>query len=149
MVSLKDCRPEVYAEFMKENFTVKKLKHAFSAIAIDQVHEQNNASVKGDGGAVGLTENPAALRHWMVSGPEMARLIGEFEGSTKKRQDKDWRHHEQKKHAQMAFARDVKALSGTFEEMGNPFCENSSDLLVLDSRNIADGAVADMVYGTD
>ena len=30
---------------------------------------------KGDGGAVGLTENPAALRRWMVSGPEMARLI--------------------------------------------------------------------------
>ena len=41
--------------------------------------------MKGDGGAVGLTENPAALRRWMVSGPEMARLIGEFEVSTKKR----------------------------------------------------------------
>ncbi|CAC5395774.1 unnamed protein product [Mytilus coruscus] len=26
-------------------------------IAIDQVHEQNNALVKGDGGAIGLTEN--------------------------------------------------------------------------------------------
>ena len=33
---------------------------------------------------VGLTENPAALRRWMVSGPEMARIIGEFEVSTKK-----------------------------------------------------------------
>ena len=31
------------------------------------------------------------------------------------------------------------------EEMGNPFSESSSDLLVLDSRNIADTAVADMV----
>ena len=34
----------------------------FSAIAIDQAHEQNHAIVKGDGGAVGLTENPSALR---------------------------------------------------------------------------------------
>ena len=56
----------------------KKKTHVFSGNAIDQAHEQNNASVKGDGGAVGLTENPAALRCWMVSGPEMARLIGEF-----------------------------------------------------------------------
>ena len=76
MVTLEAFHPEVFAEFPKGNFTVKKTTHAFSAMAIDQAHEQSNASVKGDGGAVGLTENPAALRRWMVSGPEMARLIG-------------------------------------------------------------------------
>ena len=81
MVSLKECHPNVYAEFVKGNFTVRKSKRAFSANAIDHAHEQNNASVKGDGGAVGLTENPSALRRWMVSGPKMARLIGEFESS--------------------------------------------------------------------
>ena len=68
--------------------------------------------MKGDGGAVGLTENPAALRRWMVSGPEMARVVGEFEASTEKRKKTDTLHHEQAKHAQMAFARDVKALIG-------------------------------------
>ena len=47
---------------------------------------------------------------------------------------------------QMAFARDVKALSEAIDEMGNPFSEESSDLLVLDNRNIADRAVADMVH---
>ena len=54
----------------------------FSAIAIDQAHEQNIAMVKGHGGAVGLTENPAALRRWMVFGTEVARLIAEFEASS-------------------------------------------------------------------
>ena len=39
----------------------------------------------------------------------------------------------------------MKSLSGAIEEMGNPFSENSSDLLVLNSRNIADTAVADTV----
>ena len=78
MVSLKECHTDVDAEFLKGNVVMKKSKHAFSAIAIDQAHEQNNASVKGDGGAVGLTENLAALRRWMVSGPEMARFIEEF-----------------------------------------------------------------------
>ncbi len=50
-------------------------------MATDQAHEQNNACVKGDGGAVGLTENPAALRRWMIAGPEVVRVISEFESS--------------------------------------------------------------------
>ena len=78
LISLKECHPSIYEQFLKGNFTVRKSERIFSAIAIDQAHEQNNASVKGDGGAVGLTENPAALHGWMVSGPEMARLIEEF-----------------------------------------------------------------------
>ena len=115
----------------------------FSGIAIDQAHEQNNASVNGDGGAVGLSENPAALRRWMVSGPEMARLIGEFEVSTMKRKKTDFRHHEQTKHAQMTFGQDITSLTDVREEMENPFAENSKDLLVLDSRDLADPAVID------
>ena len=145
MISLRERHCDVYEEFVKGKFTVKKTKHAFSAIAIDQAHEQNNASVKGDGGAVGLTENASALHRWMVSGPEMARLIGEFEDATKSRVDEDYRHHEQRKHVQLSFARDVKALSEAMGEMGNPFLENSGDLLVLDSRNIADTAVASTI----
>ena len=47
----------------------------------------------------------------MVSGPEMARLIREFEVTTKSIADEDYRHHEQRKHIQLSFVRDVKALS--------------------------------------
>ena len=115
----------------------------FSGIAIDHAHEQIHASVKGDGGAVGLTENPAALRRWMVTGPEMARLIGEFEVLTMKKKKTDFHHHEQTKHAQMTFGRDITSLTAVIEEMGNPFPENSNDLLVLDSRDLADPAVID------
>jgi hypothetical protein len=143
MVTLNNTHPDTYGEFLKGNFVVKKTTHSFSSIAIDQAHEQNNASVKGDGGAVGLTENPAALRRWMVSGPEMARLIGEFEASLEKTRQPDFRHHEQTKHVQMTFAQDVRSLTSTIEEMGNPFSENSSDLLVLDNRDLADQAVID------
>ncbi len=35
---------------------IQKTSNRFSSIAIDQAHEQNNAIVKGSGGAVGLTE---------------------------------------------------------------------------------------------
>ena len=145
MVTLMDVHRAVFSEFLKGNFVVKKTARKFSAIAIDHAHEQNNASVKDDGGAVSLTENPAALRRWMMSGPEMARVIGEFEASTKRRKTLDLRHHEEAKHVQRAFARDVKRLANTIEEMGNPFTENSNDLLVLDSRDLADPAVINTV----
>ena len=61
MFALKDNAPDVALEFRKGNFTVSKTTCRFSAMAIDQAHEQNNALVKGDRGAVGLTENPNAL----------------------------------------------------------------------------------------
>ena len=109
MVALEEKHPDVFAEFMAGNFTVKKTTHAFSALAIDQAHEQINASVKGDGGAVGLTENPAALRRWMVFGSEMARVIAEFQATSDTRTKKtDFRHNDQTKHTQLAFARDVR-----------------------------------------
>ena len=92
----------------------------FSNVAIDQVHEQNNACVKGDGGAVGLTQNPQALRRWMVSGPEMARLIIEFQASMEKPEKKsNHKHHEQTQSIQMAFFNEVKALNNVIEEMEN------------------------------
>ncbi len=94
---------------------MKKMTCNFSAIAIDQGREQNNASVKGDCGAVGPTENPAALRRWMVSGLEMARVVGEFKASTEKRKETDIRHHEQTKQAHITLARDVQALTGAIE----------------------------------
>ena len=63
--------PKLNAEFEKGNFTVHKSPRLFSSIAIDQAHEQNNALVKSDGGAIGLTED--AMRRWTImTGPECA-----------------------------------------------------------------------------
>ena len=72
MVSLHANHPDVYEHFLKGEFTVLKTGRA---IAIDRAHEQNNDAVKGDGDAVGLTENSAALQRWMVSDSEMDRVI--------------------------------------------------------------------------
>ena len=55
MLSSHANHPDVYESFFKGEFTVLKTGGAFSAIPIDQAHEQNNAAVKGDGGALGLT----------------------------------------------------------------------------------------------
>ena len=67
----------------------------------------------------------------MVSGPQMAQIIAEFEMSagSEQRTDADSRHHEENRHTQKSFAEDVKALVSTIEDMGNPFLESTSDLL--------------------
>ena len=96
-----------------------------------------NKLIKGEGGAVGLTEDPQALERWMVAGPEISRLILEFETSFQApKPEKSNLHHEQNLNTQNKFAKDVNALVETFEELGNPFLEDNGDLLTLDTKKI-------------
>ena len=83
MANLSDRHPEIANEFDSGHFTAQKISHLFSAIALDQAHEQVNACIKRDGGAAGLTDDPNALRRWMVTGPEVARAIGEIQDAMK------------------------------------------------------------------
>ena len=61
------------------SFVVHKIQKPFSSTALDHAHEQVNAVVNGEGGAVGLTDSPDALLRWMVSGPEESRMVEGFE----------------------------------------------------------------------
>ena len=55
----------------------KKTKQVFSAIPIDQAHEQNNARV-----VVQLASQIIQMLSWMIAGPEIASVIyKEFENS--------------------------------------------------------------------
>ncbi|CAC5423003.1 unnamed protein product [Mytilus coruscus] len=146
---LQDHNPQLFHEFSDGQFVVFKSKKKFSAIAVDHAHEQNNALVKSDGGAIGLTESPVALRRWMIAGPEMARLVQEFEISTdpehETESDELESHHEDTTSTQLAFHRDVTALVEVIDEMDNPFLEDSKDLLVLDTKDIASESVIETV----
>ena len=145
MLSLRLRHPSIHEEFMKGNFVVQKSNHVFSLIALDHNHEQQNDIIKGEGGVVGLTEDPAALRRWMISGPEVARVVTEFEKTFIRTSKEDIRHHEQMPGVQSTFAKDVKSLVDTIEEMGNPFTEDSTDLFVLDSKDIMPETVVESV----
>jgi len=81
-------------------------------LAIDQAHRQNNAVIKGDGGAIGLTEDPVALRMWMAAGPEVSRHISEYKATSEfKDMTTGQQHHEQEVSAQNAFLADVKKVN--------------------------------------
>ena len=147
MAALQHNHPDIYSEFISGGFVVRKTATRFSAIATDQAHEQNNAMVKGDGGAVGLMDSPSALIRWMVAGPELARLVTEFEENTKSLPSdaQTTRHREQTKSTQVAFHHDVQQLVLVFEEMGNPFTSVDNELLVLDNKDLAASAVIQTV----
>ena len=109
-------------EFQNGNFTIQKSNKLFSSIPIDQAHEQNNACIKGDGGAVGLTENPRALNRWMVAGPEVAKALEEFQQEYEMwGRSSDTRHHDQTLSVQSSFIKDISALVEVFEELGKSF----------------------------
>ena len=56
-----------------------KKKNVFFSIPFDQAHEQENQVVKSSGGVVGITNKPAALRRWMLSGPGLASCVNKFQ----------------------------------------------------------------------
>jgi hypothetical protein len=82
----------------------------------------------------------------MVAGPEIARAVDDFEtnclnGSIVVNIDESkLKHHEDTEFVKKKIAKDVK-----IDEMGNRFLEESGNLLFLDSRNVADPAIADSV----
>ena len=142
MLELQEKHPALLQSFVDGKFTVTKTSHAFSAISLDQAHEQNNALVKGEGGAVGLTESPSALLRWMVAGPEIARVVQEFQDGVHIKQDnRDIDHHEMSGASQKRFTTHVESLVEAIDEMGNPFIEQSNDIICLSTKAIADQSV--------
>ena len=112
---------------------------------IDQAHEQNNAIVKGSGGAIGLMQNPTALRKWLLAGPEIARLVGEFESQFLTEKESEHFHHEESAASQRSFKLQVLSLVETIKDMGNPFLDQSEELTGLDTGNVLNESVVETV----
>jgi len=151
MLALPDWHPQIAEEFRNGKFVIHKTQNPFSAIALNHAHEQNNKIVKGDGRAVGLTESSSELLRWMVSGPEIARMVSEFkdaEGHGQGLEEDDtgtFRHHEEVKSKQAAFQKEVNGLCKALDELGNPFGDPSSDRIVVDTGDVANSSVVSTV----
>lgn len=85
-------------------------------------------------------EDSSQLLKWMVSGPEIARIINDFEQELTFENPNFLnmnKHHEQTKSMQQRFVNHVLNLRDVFEREGNPFQEESQDLIALDTRDIS------------
>ena len=106
-------------------------------MALDQEHEQLGALDKVDGEAVGLKGNPAAPKRWMVAGPEISRMIQEFECHSIHSLTS---HHDPSHNSKDTFKKDAEALVDAFCDLGNPFLKDSDDL-TMDTIGIMDEEV--------
>jgi hypothetical protein len=79
LVELETTAPSIYRRFLTGDFAICKTHRPFSTIEIDQAHGQNSTIVKGDGGAVVLTEDNDALCRWNIVDPLLSEHINEFE----------------------------------------------------------------------
>ena len=76
---LKSLPENIKEQFNEGNFTVTKTRRKFSSIAIDHSHEQSNKIIKGSGGAVGLFQSHQQHVQWLLTRPQIAQLLLEFE----------------------------------------------------------------------
>ena len=74
----------------------------------------------------------------MVCGPEIARMVKEFEHVTiLKDEDTQFRHHEDTPGFQRRFNNHYTSLMKEFEKLGNPFiCDSPNELIQIDTRDI-------------
>jgi hypothetical protein len=167
MATLERRFPSFHAEFAAGKFVGQKTDRRFSMIPLDQVHEQLNDYIKNESGVIGNLDDPRTVRREQVARPEMARLIFEIEGQTV---DDSEKHHDQYFKAQTDFQvsiirfvntfmkscnkhfcsilqSDVKKLVEAFEELDNPFCDESGRLRDMNSCTIMSDEVVENIKG--
>ena len=91
-------------------------------------HEQINAKIKCVRGATGLSENDASLAKWLIAGPEVSRMVEEFEDRNRL---PEWgeilEHHDSNASAQKHFTAHIKKIDDVLAELENPFLYDSID----------------------
>ena len=115
-------------------------------MALDQVREQNNHTIKFCGGASDLVNNvdKSALIRWETCGPEVARIINEFEESMKletpEEDDSNLHlHHEDSATYRKKLSSDAKTLCESMTI--NPFSQIK--LMTINNSHVIPNVVFD------
>ncbi|KAJ8414891.1 hypothetical protein AAFF_G00024140 [Aldrovandia affinis] len=83
----------------------------------------------------------------MIAGPEViSHLVAQYEAACGTKEGTEHTsHHEETERAQRVFFENVEKLSQAMKDMGNPFQEESRDLLSLDTKDIAHHTAAELI----
>jgi hypothetical protein len=93
---------------------------------------------------VGLTENDAALCRWAITGPEVVRMLEQFEYEYLDYSEES-KHHEQSNSFQNHFKKDVSKLVDVFKNEIPYSTTTGEELVILCTNTLADTAVAKSV----
>ena len=109
---------------MSGKFSFDKTTRRFSRIAPDQLHEQNNALIKGMSGVTDVLnrEDQVGVERWGLCNSELASLVSEYHSTCEWDSSKASKHHGDTAAFQKNFSTDVLSLLKNFTI--NPFSEN-------------------------
>ena len=111
LAKLQDVCPSIYSEMTNGYFSFQKTNRKFSRMALDQIHEQNTTDIKGVSGATNLLNrvDNSELSRWELCGPDLVRLVTEFENNWDKNGIEEMPpHHEEKPQFQKTIFDDVQ-----------------------------------------
>ena len=128
MVNVRVKHPALYRQFADGFFTIAKTQNSFSMIGFDQKPERQNKGLKMRGATLNLSDE-CVFTEWAVAGPEIARVITEFEAGMRTRKNAVLKHHYPIPSVQQRFFR---TLQGTGHSIAcNPFDEDSHELVII------------------
>ena len=122
---------DVYKLLQNGIFTANKTNRRFSNMHLNQNHEQLNVYLKKSGGIVGLTEDPAALKRFLVCAPLVSEQCKDFEASSidSNGESSTEKHHAESLYMQQRFLRDNESLIKTILTQGNPFNVSQKEIM--------------------
>ena len=109
MVNVRVKHPALYRKFADGFFTIAKTQTPFSMIGFDQNPEQKNKELMMLGATLNLTDE-CIFTEWAVAGPEIARVITEFEAGMRTRKNAVLKHHDPIPSVQQRFFAHTKVL---------------------------------------
>ena len=141
LLSLENSLPDIYQNFKDEHFSIQKSNREFSNIALDQVHEQNNAVLKSVAGVTHILnrQDESALLRWELCSQDLAQYLKDFEDACSQtnvsicHQSTTEHHHEDTVAFKDRFINDVQQLNNSFS--ANPFTAHT--LSPIDNLSIA------------
>ena len=134
LLSLENNLPDIYQNFKDGHFSFQKSNPEFSSIALDQVHEQNNAVLKSVAGVTHILnrQDESALLRWELCSHDLAKYLKYFQDVCSQtnvsicHQSTTEHHHEDTVAFKDRFINDVQQLNNSIS--ANPFTAHISSL---------------------
>ena len=136
MMNVRVKHPALYRQFADAFFTTAQTQNPLSMIGFDQKPEQQNKDLKMHDATLNLSDE-RVFTELAGAGPEKARVIMEFEAGLLTRKNAVLKHHGLSPSFQQRFYAHTKALVIAFQEAGNPFDEDSHEVVIIDAREYA------------
>ena len=127
LLSLENSLPDIYQNFKDGYFSFQKPNREFSSIALDQLHEQNNAVLKSVAGVTHILnrQDESALLRWELCSHDLAKYLKDSKDVCSQtnvsicHQSTTEHHHEDTVAFKDRFINDLQQLNNSFS--ANPF----------------------------